>query len=170
MKHCTSCNQDLPLSEFNKNNKTKDKLQFYCRKCTNEMSLYYKNLKKPPKETRKCKNEECNNTFETRNKDKKFCCTKCANKVNNQLRAKDRDYRFKYEFNAKLKRKLQPKPNNNKRWTRKEDLILVEKKDEGLKFSEIGKILGRGSEACICRYKRFRVEFKIKRGVYENRS
>lgn len=124
------------------------------------MSLYYKDLNKPPKETRKCKNEECNNTFDTRNKDKKFCCTKCANKINNKLRAKDRDYRFKYEFNAKLKRRLEPKPNNNKKWTRKEDLILVEKKDLGLKFGEIGKILGRGSESCRCRYKRFKIKVK----------
>lgn len=39
MKQCTKCKETKPLTEFNKNKKTKDGLQFRCKLCRNE---YYR--------------------------------------------------------------------------------------------------------------------------------
>lgn len=35
MKTCTKCKTEKPLSSFGKNNKSKDKLHYYCKDCTN---------------------------------------------------------------------------------------------------------------------------------------
>lgn len=42
-KKCPSCNQLLPISEFNKDKSKKDGLTFYCRKCTAKKSREYIN-------------------------------------------------------------------------------------------------------------------------------
>ncbi len=44
MKKCIRCNIEKEISEFNKHNGKKDKLQIYCRDCNNKLRRdYYKN-------------------------------------------------------------------------------------------------------------------------------
>jgi hypothetical protein len=41
MKPCTTCKEVKPLSDFNRNRRTRDGLQCYCRPCDNERSRRY---------------------------------------------------------------------------------------------------------------------------------
>ena len=44
MKKCSKCKIEKPISEFNKNSKTKDKLTSYCKICNNQNnSKWFKN-------------------------------------------------------------------------------------------------------------------------------
>lgn len=42
IKVCSKCGRELPLSEFNKNNKNKDGYQYMCRSCMNEYNRSYR--------------------------------------------------------------------------------------------------------------------------------
>lgn len=132
-----------PEKYFHKNKSTKDGFTTYCKQCTNEMNSFSKEKKKPPKDKRVCDNQECNNTFETRNKEKRFCCPTCANKENNKKTSKDRDYRFKYEFGNKFKNEKLKSKNTFKRWTKKDDAKLLNLRFNGLDFWEIAKQMDR---------------------------
>ena len=46
MKRCTYCNQEKDLSEFGKNSRAKDGLQYRCRPCANAQSLVWKRANK----------------------------------------------------------------------------------------------------------------------------
>lgn len=73
-KKCIRCNSEKDISEFNKNKKLKDGLQFYCRKCQNKINVnwnhanvdrvretsldwHYRNYKDDPEKFRKRSSE-----------------------------------------------------------------------------------------------------------------
>jgi hypothetical protein len=46
MKHCCTCNEDLPVSDFNRSSRRKDGLQTECRKCqAGRHKTYYQDNK-----------------------------------------------------------------------------------------------------------------------------
>lgn len=161
MKYCAMCKETLSFDKFSINKKRKDGLQCYCKKCNSEINIFYKDRKKLPKDKRTCKLDGCEITFETRNKDKNFCCKNHSQKYHNKIKNNDKEYRFKYEFKAKFQRKKEPKLNNYKKWTEQEDILLIQKKDEGLIYKEIAILLGRSSDSCQSRYKLLSRRIKI---------
>lgn len=162
-KECLKCKQTylVPDKHFHKNKKMADGLNVYCKKCIQEMDKFNKEKKKQPKETRPCENEKCNNTFETRIKDKKYCCPKCAAYSNNQKKSKDRDYRFKYEFQNKFKNKKIRK-NVFKRWTKQEDTKLINLRFDNHTFWEIAELLNRSYFSVGQRYRMLVKNLNIK--------
>lgn len=151
MKLCQMCKETKELSLFSKNKSRKDGVQCYCKSCNAEVDKYYKEHKKKEKRKATCKNENCNNIFETRIDAKLFCCTSCSVSYYNNINNSNREYRFKYEFTRKFNLKKEPKPNNWKRWTEKEDKQLIKLRDKGFIYKDIGLKLGRSSESCKSR-------------------
>ena len=154
-KTCPVCKQTYlrPELHFGKNKTVKDGFSTYCKQCLREMNNFTKEKKKPPKDIRECENENCNKTFATRNKDKKYCCTKCAAEQNNKIRNTDREYRFKYEFGYKFKNKKLDNSKKFKKWTDKEDGILLNLKFNNLTFWEIAEKLNRSYYSCGQRHR-----------------
>lgn len=42
LKHCPSCDQDLPITDFNRRSAAQDGLQSYCRACASERGRVHK--------------------------------------------------------------------------------------------------------------------------------
>jgi len=148
-KYCKRCDSHKSLDSFSKDKSTKDGLQFYCKKCSAEESAKYRTKK--PKEKRPCENKSCNNTFETSNHNRKYCCEKCL--IESQKTRCYPDARFRYNFKVKFLRKKLPKENNYKTWDSKEDKKLLKYKNKGLTFYQIAEKMGRGYDGVRSRYK-----------------
>ena len=152
-KVCPRCKMTYMFAEkhFYKDKTRKDGLQPYCIECAKKNTAYYEEIGKPPKEKRTCEYSKCNNTFETRKPNKRFCCGSCNSKAYQERKGLE-DVRFRQNFLKKLNRKKEPKPNTRKIWTFEDVEILMDKRKLGMQFKEIGKILGRSSESCLNKY------------------
>lgn len=152
-KTCKKCgNTHIKVEKYFYKDKTrKDGFQPYCIKCAKEMTAYYEEKGKPPKDKRVCDWKDCNNTFETRDKKKRFCCNSC-NRKDYQYRKGLENVRFRQNFLKKLNRKKEVKTNGRKKWTFGEIEILMDMRKENKSFKEIAKILLRSSDACMNKY------------------
>lgn len=144
MKLCPNCNE---IKEFAINRKRKDGLQCYCKDCSNEMNKFYLDKKKPTLK-KVC---QCGTNFETKSTIKTFCTKSCKIKYFNKLNNSNANYRFKYDFKKKLEAKKEPKPNNFKKWTKYEELTLLEHRASKMKWKQIALELGRSSQSCKTR-------------------
>lgn len=151
-KTCVECGTTHIVEQkyFHKDKSRKDGLKPYCKVCANKHYSYYASLKTNPIETKFC--EHCNKEFKTNIKKKRFCCGSCNSKAYQQ-RIGIEKARFRQNFLKKLNRKKEPKANTNKIWTFKDIEILMDSRKENIKFKEIGKILGRSSEACVHKHR-----------------
>lgn len=154
-KKCTGCNITYysPKKYFHKNKTQKDGLCSICKKCKKEERKYYYQIKKSKKEVfeRICEYKKCQKPFTTTDSRKKYCCYKCswsAVHYKNDIE----DYKAKRNFKARYERAKEVAPLNNKRWSEEDILYLVEKRVEGLKFKDIGIVLGRKAVMCGRKY------------------
>ena len=152
-KTCKRCGETHIKAEkyFYKDRTRKDGLQPCCIECAKKATAYYEEKGKPPKEKRTCEYSKCNNTFKTRKPNKKFCCNSCNSKAYQERKGLE-DVRFRQNFLKKLNRKKEERPNSHKLWSFEDIEILMDKRKEGIKFKDIGKILGRSSESCLNKY------------------
>lgn len=152
-KTCKRCGITHIKAEkyFYKDRTRKDGLQPYCIECAKKETVYYEEKGKPPKTKKICEWKDCNNIFETRMEKKKFCCNNCNSKAY-QFKKGLEVVRFRQNFLKKLNRKKEQRPNSRKLWSFEDIEILMDKRKEGIKFKDIGKILGRSSESCLNKY------------------
>lgn len=146
MKFCPICKE---IKEFSINRKRKDVLQCYCKDCSNEMNKFYHDKKKPTLK-KVC---QCGTTFETKSTIKAFCTKECKVKYFNKLNNSNANYKFKYEFKRKFEARNEPKPNNFKKWTGYEDLLIFEFRKNKIKWKEIALQFGRSTDSCKTRFR-----------------
>jgi len=152
-KTCPNCKKIYMKEKkhFNVDKTRKDGLSFYCKYCNRNIVAYYEEKRKAPKIKKICAYSKCNNTFETRMERKRFCCNSCNSKDYQERKGLE-NTRFRQNFLKKLNRRKELKPNTRKPWSFDEIAILFDMRKEDKKFKEIGKILGRSSEACLNKY------------------
>lgn len=146
MKTCPMCKETLSFDKFSINRKRKDGLQCYCKTCSAENDKFYQDKKKPTLK-KVC---QCGTNFETKSTIKTFCTNDCKVKYFNKLNNSTID-RFKYDFKIKLEAKKEPKPNNFKKWTKYEELTILEHRKNKTKWKDIALELGRSSQSCKTR-------------------
>ena len=146
MKICPMCKELLSFDNFSINRKRKDGLQCYCKTCSAKGHKFYQDKKKPTLK-KVCK---CGVAFETKSTIKTFCTNSCKVKYFNKINNSTID-RFKYDFKIKLEAKKEPKPNNFKKWTKYEELTMLEHRASKMKWKQIALELGRSSQSCKTR-------------------
>lgn len=152
-KTCPNCKKTYMMAEkhFNIDRSRKDGLCFYCKTCTRELTAWYEEKGKAPKDKRTCEYSKCNNTFETRKKNKRFCCSSCNTKAYRERTGIEKVV-FRQNFLRKLRRKKEPRPNGRNPWTLDEITELMEMRTKNISFKDIGELLGRSSEGCAAKY------------------
>lgn len=153
IKHCKGCNASYLNTEknFSKDSTRADGLSFYCRKCNRESSRYYEEIKKAPKEVKVCAFSKCDNTFETRIPNKKYCCSSCNTKAYQEKVGKDK-INFIQSFNKKLKRSKTKAKNSALRWNVKDVKTLFQMREEGFKYKDMAAKLNRSLDSCMIKY------------------
>lgn len=149
MKYCPMCKETLSVDKFSLNRKRKDGLQCYCKRCSANSDKFSRDKQK----TTFKKVCICGIAFETKSTIKKFCCNECKTKRHNKINNSNKEYRYKYEFKRKFEAKQEEKPNNFKKWTKYDDLILIELRKNKTKWKDIGLHFGRSTESCKTRIK-----------------
>lgn len=155
MKTCSMCKETLSFDKFSINRKRKDGLQCYCKSCSAENDKFYQHKKRPLIE----KICQCGTKFKTRSTIKTFCHNDCKVKYFNKLNNSTID-RFKYDFKIKLEAKKEPKPNNFKKWTKYEELTMLEHRASKMKWKQIALELGRSSQSCKTRFRDMKLKSK----------
>lgn len=147
MKICPMCKELLSFDKFSINRKRKDGLQCYCKTCSAENDKFYQDKKKPTLK-KVC---QCGTSFETKSTIKTFCHNDCKVKYFNKLNNGSGNYKFKYEFKRKFEARNEAKPNNFKKWTGYEDLLILENRKNKIKWKDIALQLGRSTYSCKTR-------------------
>jgi len=162
-KFCPNCKNTFlrPEKHFNTDKSRKDGLCVYCKTCARQLTKWYEEKGKPPKDKRTCAYSKCNNTFETRIKRKKYCCGSCNSKAYQEKKGLE-EVRFRSTFLKKLRRKKEVKPNGRTPWSSADINTLMEMTNSGKKRKDISKALGRSYEACLSKYSKLVKEEKEK--------
>lgn len=156
-KTCPRCNYTYTwINEskyFNKNKANKDGLASICKKCRSEEHAYYKSLKPNNLKDLKCKYVDCQNVFTPTHVLQEYCSKRCRDKANKFKDGKE-NFRHKLNFALRFKTKKEKETavNNHKKWKNKDIEILLSLRFEGYSFQEIGKRLGRVTNACWKKY------------------
>lgn len=165
-KVCPRCKSTYMFAEkhFHKDKSRKDGLSPTCKKCKNEDSLFYKSKIKVQKEMfiLKCEHEKCNVVFTTFRTDKKFCCKKCRDNQFYLTKFKE-GYGDKRAFKARFKRSKENPKNARLKWNKKDISKLIEMRDSKIPYKEIAKVLKRGVDACIIKYKNIKKDMLDKK-------
>ncbi len=159
-KTCINCKKIFmkPEKYFGKDKKRKDGLNVYCKECTRNMQQYYTARTYKQKDIKKC--EHCDKEFATAYKHKKFCCKKC--RLKKRLENNYDKIMTRRNFLKRFNRKKEIVINSKKHWASEEIGILLEMRDKGYSYKEIGAKLGRSS--CGCEWKYNDTFKKIQRG------
>ena len=93
-KTCKTCKQSLPITEYHKDPKSKDKLFYSCKKCH---SIYRKEVRrKNPKTEEQLKiHREKNNIYYQNNKERKAIYSKTRREENTKS-YRNTAYKYKY--------------------------------------------------------------------------
>lgn len=110
-KTCKTCKQVLPISEYNKDPKSKDKLFYSCKKCN---SIYRKEVRrKNPKTEEQLKiHKEKGKLYYQNNKEKKAIYSKIRRKENTKS-YRNTAYKYKYGISIDQYEKLLINQNNS---------------------------------------------------------
>lgn len=94
LKKCKTCNQLLPLTDYYKDPKSKDRLFYSCKKC---YSIYRKNVRKnnPRSEDEKKEYNKKNRIYYENNKEKKAVLAK-RRRESDPISYRNRGYKYKY--------------------------------------------------------------------------
>lgn len=165
-KFCPNCKNTFlkPEKHFNADKSRKDGLCVYCKTCTRQLTKWYEEKGKPPKDKRICAYSKCNNTFETRIKRKRYCCSNCNTKAYQERKGLE-EVRFRSTFLKKLRRKKEVKPKGRTPWSFDDINTLMEMVNHGKKMKDISKILGRSYEACLNKYSKLVKEVENKKRI-----
>lgn len=152
-KLCPNCRNTFlkPEKHFNIDRSRKDGLYVYCKTCSRQLTQWYEERLKPPKDKRICAYSKCNNTFETRIKRKKYCCGSCNTKAYQERKGLE-EVRFRITFLKKLRRKKEVKPNGRTPWSLDNVNTLMKMANCGKSMKDISKVLGRSYDACLSKY------------------
>ena len=155
-KVCPRCKSTYMFAEkhFYKDKSRKDGLNPICKKCKYEDIIFCKSKKiiQKPLFSLTCDNEKCNTIFTTRRTDKKFCCKKCRDNQFYLTKFKE-GYGDKRAFKARFERSKENPKNARLKWKNKDIAKLIELREAKIPYKEIAKVLKRGVDACIIKYK-----------------
>lgn len=153
-KTCPRC-KTMYINEkkhFHKNKLNKDGLSSICKKCKREETLFYRKAKEVVIE-KVCEFKECNNIIKTTNNLRKYCCNYCRDRANKFKNGKDA-FRNKVNFINRFKSHKEKATAKNycKRWSDEEIKTLLNLRENGFSYREIGLQLGRQTASCSKKY------------------